>query len=78
MVTFLTILMLCFNIFMMGYAGILASRVNTYSFGGRLWMPFFIAYWILFYFIGGFLLMLALPLRLLGFKIFPIFIPDMI
>ena len=63
-------------LFQMGYAGILANRVNEYSFEGRLWLIFLVGYWIFFYFTGMLLLLIALPLRLLGFKIYPVFIPD--
>ncbi|MBU2767769.1 hypothetical protein HAP94_16705 [Acidithiobacillus ferrivorans] len=63
-------------LFQMGYAGILAVRVGEYSFCGHLGIIGHILYWIFFYFTGTLLLLIALPLRLLGFKIYPVFIPD--
>ena len=62
--------------FMFGWAGVLTVRVSEYSFGGRLWLPLYPFSWMLFFMTGVPLLLVALPLRLLGIKLYPVFIPD--
>jgi hypothetical protein len=61
--------------FQAGFAGVLTIRVATYGFGGRLWPIFYPVYWLLFFTTGWFLLMMALPLRLVGIRLFPVFTP---
>jgi hypothetical protein len=62
--------------FMFGWAGVLTVRVSEYSFGGQLSPILYPFMWILFFMTGMFLLLLALPLRLLGIKLYPVFVPD--
>ena len=67
---------LVFAFFQMGWAGVLTLRVVEYSFEGRLWVIFYPFLWVLFFVSGVPLLLVALPLRLLGIKMSPVFIPD--
>jgi hypothetical protein len=61
--------------FQAGFAGVLTIRADTYGFGGRLWLIFYPFFWLLFFTTGWFLLAMALPLRLLGIRLFPVFTP---
>lgn len=62
--------------FMFGWAGVLTVRVVEYSYCGRVWLIFYPFLWILFFMTGAPLLLIALPLRLLGIKMYPVFVPD--
>ena len=62
--------------FMFGWAGVLTLRVVDHSFSGRVWLIFYPLYWLVFFMTGVPLLLAALPLRLLGIKMYPVFIPD--
>ena len=61
--------------FMIGWAGVLTVRVVEYSFCGRLWLIFYPFLWLVFFVTGAPLLIVALPLRLLGIRMYPVFIP---
>ncbi|MDD3760635.1 MAG: hypothetical protein PHO57_07370 [Acidithiobacillus sp.] len=62
--------------FQMGWAGVLTVRVAEYSFCGQLWLIFYPLFWFLFFVTGLPLLLIALPFRLIGIKMYPAFIPD--
>lgn len=55
--------------------GMFTNRVAYYHHGGS--MPFILypCFWVFFYFTSLFILALALPLRLLGVRLFPVFLP---
>lgn len=61
--------------FVFGYAGILTRNINTYRWGGT--MPIWLKplTWFGMLLIGPCLLIVALPLRLLGIRMFPVFPP---
>ena len=61
--------------FMIGWAGVLTVRVAEYSFCGRMWLIFYPLLWLVFFMTGVPLLIVALPLRLLGIRMYPVFIP---
>ncbi len=63
-----------FYVFLFGYAGVLTVRVNNQGFGGELFflLPFL---YLVMFFTTGILLCIALPLRLFGIRVFPIFTP---
>lgn len=65
----------CLLIFQFILAGFLTHRVVEYSFEGELSIPGYFLYWMTFFVTGSFLLMVALPLRLIGIKMFPVFVP---
>jgi len=49
--------------------------VATHSFCGKLWPIFYPVYFLLFFTTGWFLLFMALPLRLFGIRLYPVFTP---
>ncbi|OCX71659.1 hypothetical protein A6M27_02675 [Acidithiobacillus thiooxidans] len=51
------------------------SRVAYYHHGGRMPIILYPCFWIFFYFTSLFILALAIPLRLLGVRLFPVFGP---
>lgn len=61
--------------FMIGWAGVLTVRVVEYSYCGRMWIIFYPFLWLVFFVTGMPLLFVALPLRLLGIRLYPVFIP---
>ena len=63
------------GLFQIGWAGVLTVRVAEYSFCGRLWLIFYPFLWLVFFVTGAPLLIVALPLRLLGIRMYPVFIP---
>ena len=64
-----------YYVFVFGFAGILVGRVNEYGWGGA--MPGFLKLitWVAMFLTGPLMLIVALPLRLLGIRMYPIFIP---
>lgn len=67
---------LCLLVFQVIWAGVLTIRVAEYGFCGTLPGPAYLVYWILFFFTGIPLLLVALPFRLIGIKIYPAFVPE--
>jgi hypothetical protein len=61
---------------MFGWAGVLTVRVAEYSFCGRMWLIFYPLYFFFFFMTGIPLLLIALPFRVFGIKMYPAFVPD--
>ena len=74
--TSIEIFSLLFVVFQIGWAGVLTVRVAEYSFQGRLWLIFYPMYWLLFFVTGVPLLLVALPFRLIGIKMYPAFVSE--
>lgn len=72
-VAIFTFLFLAFQI---GWAGVLTVRIAEYSFDGRMWVIGYPIYWFIFMAAGVPLLLIALPFRLLGIRIYPVFVPE--
>lgn len=65
--------------FQIGWAATLTGRVFSYTFAGS--GPLFtlivgIGCFMFFYVTGTLLLLIALPFRLFGIKMYPVFVPD--
>ncbi|MHB8226357.1 hypothetical protein [Acidithiobacillus sp.] len=64
-----------YNLFVIGYAGILTGKINAYRWRGTMPGPLLLLTWIGMFLTGPLLLIVALPLRLLGIRMFPVFTP---
>ena len=64
-----------YYVFVLGYAGILTRTINQYRWRGTMPGPLLLLTWIGMFLSGPLLLIVALPLRLLGIRMFPVFIP---
>ena len=64
-----------YYVFVFGFAGILVGRINEYGWGGTMPVLLKLVTWFGMFLMGPLLLIVALPLRLLGIRMYPVFIP---
>jgi hypothetical protein len=64
-----------YYVFVLGYAGILTGKINAYRWRGTMPGPLLLLTWVSMFLTGPLLLIVALPLRLLGIRMFPVFTP---